>query len=244
MWVPGYWAYGDEGYYWVPGAWVPSPYVGALWTPGYWGWGGGLYAWHAGYWGPHVGYYGGVNYGYGYGGIGFAGGMWRGGFFAYNTAVMHVGVGGGWGNRTYVDQTIVNRTTIINNNHVSYNGGPGGINHQPTPDERVAEHEQHTAPTALQTQHEDTFRNDHTAYAKFNGGHPQNAALARPLGGENHGNMQGNERPAYRSEVAPHNGGGGNPPHPNSASAPHSNPHPESKPSPQGHPKQEKEHKE
>jgi len=186
MWTPGYWAYGDEGYYWVPGAWVPAPYVGALWTPGYWGWSGGLFVWHGGYWGPHVGYYGGVDYGFGYGGIGFAGGMWRGGFFAYNTAVMHVGVGGGWGNRTYVDQTIVNRTTIVNNTHVSYNGGPGGINHQPSPEEQVAAHDQHTAPTSFQTQHENTFRNDHSAYAKNNGGHPQNTAIARPLAAENH----------------------------------------------------------
>ena len=38
MWTPGYWAYGPDGYYWVPGTWVPAPYVGALWTPGYWGW--------------------------------------------------------------------------------------------------------------------------------------------------------------------------------------------------------------
>ena len=51
MWTPGYWAYGPDGYYWVPGAWVPAPYEGALWTPGYWGWGGGLYVWHPGYWG-------------------------------------------------------------------------------------------------------------------------------------------------------------------------------------------------
>jgi hypothetical protein len=203
MWTPGYWAYGDDGYYWVPGAWVPAPYVGALWTPGYWGWGGGLYAWHAGYWGPHVGYYGGVNYGFGYGGIGFAGGMWRGGFFAYNTAVMRVGVGGGWGNRVYEDRTIVERTTIINNNHVSYNGGPGGINHQPAPEERVAEHEQHIPPTSVQAQHENNFRNDHTAYAKVNGGHPQTAALSRPLAPanrtgnnmQNHVNPQTNARP-------------------------------------------------
>ena len=96
MWTPGYWAYGDDGYYWVPGAWVPAPYEGALWTPGYWGWASGLYVWHRGYWGPHVGYYGGVNYGFGYMGVGFAGGVWRGGVFAYNTAVVHVDVDGGW----------------------------------------------------------------------------------------------------------------------------------------------------
>ena len=50
--------------------------VGALWTPGYWGWGDGGYRWHAGYWGPHVGFYGGVNYGFGYFGVGFVGGCW------------------------------------------------------------------------------------------------------------------------------------------------------------------------
>ena len=72
---------------------MPAPYVGALWTPGYWGWGGGLYLWHPGYWGPHVGYYGGVNYGGGYMGIGFAGGVWHGGAFAYNSAAVHVGAG-------------------------------------------------------------------------------------------------------------------------------------------------------
>ena len=50
IWTPGYWAYGDDGYYWVDGAWVYPPYVDALWTPGYWGWGDGGYFWNAGYW--------------------------------------------------------------------------------------------------------------------------------------------------------------------------------------------------
>ena len=57
---------GGGGYYWVPGTWVQPPRVGVLWTPGYWGFVGGVYAFHAGYWGPHVGFYGGVNYGFGY----------------------------------------------------------------------------------------------------------------------------------------------------------------------------------
>jgi hypothetical protein len=186
MWTPGYWAYGPDGYYWVPGAWVPAPYEGALWTPGYWGWSGGLYVFHGGYWGPHGGYYGGVNYGFGYMGVGFAGGAWRGGVFAYNSAVMHVGVGGGWGSRVYVDRTIVERTTIINNTHVSYNGGPGGINHAPSGDERVAMNEHHLAPTSFQTQHANAAMADHNSYAKFNGGRPQNAAVSRPLAAENH----------------------------------------------------------
>jgi WXXGXW repeat (2 copies) len=84
LWTPGYWAYGDAGYFWVPGVWVQPPSAGLLWTPGYWGYAGGVYGWHGGYWGPHIGFYGGVNYGYGYGGVGFVGGEWRGGVFAYN----------------------------------------------------------------------------------------------------------------------------------------------------------------
>src|SRR5439155_15775648 len=84
LWTPGYWAYGPEGYYWVPGTWVEPPTVGVLWTPGYWGWRNGFYVWHGGYWGPHVGFYGGINYGYGYSGVGFEGGEWRGREFVYN----------------------------------------------------------------------------------------------------------------------------------------------------------------
>jgi len=189
MWTPGYWAYGDDGYYWVPGTWVPAPYMGALWTPGYWGWGSGLYVWHPGYWGPHVGYYGGVNYGFGYMGIGFAGGMWRGGVFAYNTAVMRVGAGGGWGNRVYVDNTIVHNTTIVNNNHVAFSGGPGGINHPPTAQENAYMHEQHQGPSSFQTQHESSARSNVNAYASRNGGHPANVAMARPMGAGAHANI-------------------------------------------------------
>ncbi|HUB28347.1 MAG TPA: YXWGXW repeat-containing protein [Terracidiphilus sp.] len=209
MWTPGYWGYGPDGYYWVPGAWVPAPYVGALWTPGYWGWSGGLYVWHGGYWGPHVGYYGGVNYGFGYMGVGFAGGVWRGGVFAYNSAVMHVGVGGGWGGgRVYEDRTIVERTTIINNTHVSYNGGPGGINHAPSADERMAMNEHHLAPTSFQTQHANAAMADHNAYAKFNGGHPANAAVSRPLAAESHpAPTFNNNRPTGNSFNNNHSGG-------------------------------------
>ena len=130
MWTPGYWAYGDDGYYWVPGAWVPAPYEGALWTPPYWGWSGGLYVFHPGYWGPHVGYYGGVNYGFGFMGVGFVGGIWRGHDFVYNTAVVHVN--NVYVHNTYIDRTVVERNTIVNDRHVAFSGGPGGIHHEPT----------------------------------------------------------------------------------------------------------------
>jgi hypothetical protein len=84
IWTPGYWAFGPAGYYWIPGSWVSAPYIGALWTPGYWGYGGGNYLWNVGYWGPTVGFYGGINYGFGYFGTGFYGGYWNSGHFFYN----------------------------------------------------------------------------------------------------------------------------------------------------------------
>jgi WXXGXW repeat (2 copies) len=37
IWESGYWAYGIDGYYWVPGIWILPPRAGLLWTPGYWG---------------------------------------------------------------------------------------------------------------------------------------------------------------------------------------------------------------
>ena len=76
LWTPGYWAYAYDfdDYYWVPGTWVMPPEPELLWTPGYWAWNDGVYAYNEGYWGPEVGFYGGVSYGYGYGGVlGFQG---------------------------------------------------------------------------------------------------------------------------------------------------------------------------
>ncbi|HEX3370168.1 MAG TPA: hypothetical protein VHS56_11380, partial [Candidatus Cybelea sp.] len=90
QWIPGYWGWGSYGYYWVPGYWTPPPVVGDYWTPGYWGYVNGAYLWSPGYWGPTVGFYGGINYGYGYFGTGFVGGYWSGGAFNYNTSVVNV----------------------------------------------------------------------------------------------------------------------------------------------------------
>ena len=175
IWTPGYWAYGPAGYYWVPGTWVVAPAVGLLWTPGYWGWAGGFYAWHAGYWGPHVGFYGGINYGFGYGGVGFAGGYWNHGVFAYNSSVANV-------NTTIIHNTY-NKTVIVNNttvNNVSYNGGVGGTVARPNAAELAAAREQHIAPTAEQTQHANAASTNHALLASVNHGHPAIAATARP----------------------------------------------------------------
>jgi len=91
LWTPGYWAYRAGAYVWVPGAWVLPPQAGLLFTPGYWDLVDGVYLWHRGYWGVHVGYYGGVNYGFGYPGAGFFGGRWEGGRFFYNREASNVG---------------------------------------------------------------------------------------------------------------------------------------------------------
>ncbi len=174
LWTPGYWAWGGGGYYWVPGTWVQPPRVGVLWTPGYWGFVGAVYVFHAGYWGPHVGFYGGVNYGFGYGGVGFAGGRWAGNSFAYNRTVTNVSVTNI--HNTY-NETVVNNVTV---NRVSYNGGPGGVAAVPTAQERAAAREQHSAPTPLQTAHVQQAARNPALAARANGGHPAIAATPRP----------------------------------------------------------------
>ena len=174
LWNPGYWAYGEEGYYWVPGVWVQPPSVGLLWTPGYWGWGGNAFLFHEGYWGPHVGFYGGINYGFGYGGSGFYGGRWDGGHFAYNTAVLNV-------NRTVIHNTYVENVHVNNTySHTSFNGGNGGISARPTAQEASFEHENHIGATSVQQSHLQAAHSNPGNFAKANGGHPAMAAIQRP----------------------------------------------------------------
>lgn len=197
LWTPGYWAYGPMGYYWVPGAWVAPPRTGVLWTPGYWGFAGGVYAWHAGYWGPHVGFYGGINYGFGYGGVGFVGGAWSGGVFRYNTAV--VNVDRAVVRNVYVDRTVVNTTVV--NNRFSFNG-EGGVMARPTADEQRWSHEQHFQPTASQVAHEQSFRYNHNALASANHGQPRTVAMDRVHGRQF--NQQGRIAQGVRSgELTP-----------------------------------------
>ena len=195
LWTPGYWAYGPEGYYWVPGVWVAPPRAGLLWTPGYWGLAGGIYAWHAGYWGPHVGFYGGINYGFGYGGVGFVGGRWEGGRFAYNTAVVRV-------NTTVIRNVYVDRTVVHGYaGHASFNG-EGGVMARPGAQEERWSHEQHFQPTANQMAHQENFRNDHDALASVNHGEPHTVAMNRVNGRQF--NQQGRiAQGAHSGELTP-----------------------------------------
>jgi hypothetical protein len=173
IWTPGYWAWGDDDYYWVPGTWVLAPTPGYLWTPGYWGWDSGAYLWHAGYWGPHVGFYGGVNYGFGYGGVGFQGAYWRSGHVVYNRSVTNV---------TNIRVTnVYNKTVVVNNvNHVSFNGGAGGLSARPNAAQLAAAHDRHVEVTSVQRQHAEMAAGNHELRASVNGGRPQIAATERP----------------------------------------------------------------
>ncbi len=188
LWTPGYWYWDDDiaDYYWVPGTWVLAPEVGFLWTPGWWGWGGEAFVFHEGYWGPTIGFYGGINYGFGYFGVGFAGGRWDDGHFFYNRAVMNVNVT----NIHNVYNTTINTTTI---NRVSYNGGNGGIDARPTAQEEAAEHDRHIPPVAAQEQHVQAARGNPQLRASANHGKPPIAATEKPGELSGHGVVEAKE---------------------------------------------------
>jgi WXXGXW repeat (2 copies) len=256
IWTPGFWAWGPDGYYWVPGTWVLAPEPGLLWTPGYWGFAGGLYAWHPGYWGRHVGFYGGIDYGFGYFGVGFAGGEWRGNHFAYNRAVTNVNI-------NVVHNVYVNRNYRREDvNHISYNGGPHGIDARPNREQMQYDRERHFERTSEQERHDMQARDNRAFRYNDNHGRPPVGASQRP------GEFRGNEgaRPPRNEFHPPNNGGNrpapndrnfdrstpshetghnfGAPPRENpgrqpqrSEAAPHGNPHPQAQPHPKEQPR-------
>jgi hypothetical protein len=172
IWTPGYWAWNDD-YYWVPGTWVIAPEPGFLWTPAYWGWGGNGFIFNEGYWGPSVGFYGGIDYGFGYFGHGYEGGRWENGHFSYNTTLNNVNV-------NVIHNVYNTRVNRPGDNRTSYNGGNGGINVHATAQEEANGHERHTAPAAPQTQHALAARNDLQQRFSANHGAPPVAATPAP----------------------------------------------------------------
>lgn len=171
IWTPGYWDYSNFGYYWVPGVWVLPPRVGFLWTPGYWGYRGSNYVFYNGYWGPTVGYYGGINYGFGYVGSGYYGGQWVGSTFRYNTAVNRV-------NRnvitnTYVDNSFSSKAT---KSRASFNG-PGGVKAQRTAQQQEVPKSKRIAPTREQRTVVEAAQKNPALHAKNNKGKPKADAV-------------------------------------------------------------------
>jgi hypothetical protein len=179
IWTPGYWSYSPMGYYWVPGAWVMAPYPGALWTPGYWGYVGNRYRFNPGFWGTYIGFYGGINYGFGYTGSGYHGGYWRGNNFYYNRAVNRI-------NETRITN-VYNRTVVVNNtynntyNRVSYAGGPHGVPAHPQPAELAALRAPRTPPMSTQIEHQREAAQNHQQFYNQNKGRPAIVAAPQPI---------------------------------------------------------------
>ena len=210
IWTPGYWAWDGDDYYWVPGTWVLAPEIGFFWTPPWWGWDGGVFLFHEGFWGPQIGFYGGINYGFGYFGDGFVGGRWEGGHFFYNRSVTNINV-------VNIRNVYNERVVVRNESHVSFNGGEGGIQARATAREEAAARERHMAPVAAQMQHMEAARGDREFRASANHGKPPVAATDRP--GQFRGSSVVAAREAGGEYRAPANRGGearGNPePHTN-----------------------------
>ena len=174
MWTPGYWAYADSDYYWVPGAWVMAPWVDALWTPPWWGFYDGVYVWHAGYWGPHIGFYGGIDYDFGYTGHGYYGAYWRDGVVNYNRSVTNV-------NTTAV-QNVYNYPVAEHHGYrTSYNGGRGGVSARPTPQEMAVARDPRSPAVPAQTQHARQASTNRAQFAQGRAPHPASLVAAGPL---------------------------------------------------------------
>ncbi len=175
IWVPGYWAWGPYGYYWVPGAWMMAPEPGLLWTPGWWGRrDDDDYYWHAGYWGPRVGFYGGIDYGYGYFGYGYVGGYWDHDRFFYNRAVNRL-------DDREIHDVYYRRVDRreFNQRRISFNG-PGGIMARPTRGQMRAEQHRRFGATPEQARQVRLAGQARAQRVSFNHGHPPVAAMSRP----------------------------------------------------------------
>ncbi len=177
LWTPGNWSWNGYDYYWVPGVWVAPPQPGLLWTPGYWGYANGAYAFHRGFWGKHVGFYGGVDYGFGYGGAGFEGGYWQGDSYYYNRSVTNVAVAAGV-TLALFDKPVPQAHPEFA--HVGFNGGPHGVVAKPTAAELAAAKETHLAPTPAQVQQQRVASRTESAFVSTNNGKPPIAATTRP----------------------------------------------------------------
>jgi hypothetical protein len=170
FWVPGYWAWNGFDYYWVPGYWAFPPRIGFYWTPGYWAYDGGRYFFNDGYWGPTVGFYGGINYGYGYTGVGYWGAQWVGSTLRYNTAVTRV-------NTAVIKNTFVNKNIVTaTSTRASFNG-PGGVTAKATAQEQAATKAEHIAPTTEQQSRVEAAKNNPALLAKNNHGKPKADAI-------------------------------------------------------------------
>ena len=157
----------------MPGTWVRPPQSGLLWTPPYWSEVDGGYAYHAGYWASEVGFYGGINYGFGYTGSGYEGGHWKDDSFTYNQAVNNLGSLDG---ANVYDQAVA---VEENASHISYNGGARGTAARPTEQQETLANGRHIGPTPEQQKQFELAAMDRSLYSKLNNGEPGVAATQR-----------------------------------------------------------------
>src|SRR5204863_1175810 len=152
----------------------------------WWGWNNGAYVFNQGYWGPTVGFYGGVNYGYGYTGNGYWGGRWSRNTFQYNTAVTRVNTN--VVHNTYVNKSVTNNMTA---NRASFNG-PNGVNAQPTAEQKAAaQNAKKMPPTSQQLARQEAAAKDRNLQASANKGHPKPDAIKSFNKGEGAGQGKG-----------------------------------------------------
>ena len=146
---------------------------------------GNAYVYHQGYWGEQVGFYGGVNYGYGYPGHGYEGGHWDHNQYYYNQSVNNVNTTVVHNVYNTTNTTVINNnTTVINNTtnvtRVSYNGGNGGVEARATPEEESVAQAHHIPPVAAQAAHVQAARSNPQLRVSANQGKPPIAATSKP----------------------------------------------------------------
>jgi hypothetical protein len=196
LWTPGYWAWGPAGYYWVPGAWVEPPYMGALWTPGYWGFYGGRYMFYPGYWGLHIGFYGGINYGFGFVGYGYEGGYWNGGHFFYNRVYNNLNVRNVHNVYSYRANVNVHGNNVA---RASFRGG-AGVQARPQASEGAAFREPYAPRMSTQVQHEQSYAAVRGQAASENHGKPATPAISRPIPADRNVQPQSHQPGGSKSE--------------------------------------------
>ena len=112
--------------------------------------------------------------GFGYVGVGYEGGHWENGVFAYNRTVNNFG--------SVTIANVYEKTVTVEPgaSRVSFNGGSGGTTARPTLEEEAAARERHVAAAPAQFQHERTASSDKSLLASENHGRPAVAATSRP----------------------------------------------------------------
>jgi hypothetical protein len=135
-----------------------------------------------------VGFYGGIDYGFGYFGRGYEGGRWENGHFQYNTTLNRVD--------TNIFHNTYNTRVDEPVNRIGFNGGRGGIDARATTQEEAAARGRHVPAVAAQTQHAWAARSDPQQRFAANHGAPPVTATARTTAASHPNQLAPVERPA------------------------------------------------